>query len=361
MERAILHVDMDAFFASIEANRRGLQGEPIVVCVYSGRTNNSGAVSTASYEARDLGIHAGMPIRQAQARADAADRDVHFLPVDKDHYRQMADRIVNEILQGVTDTVEHASIDEAYLDVTDEISRFEDAIDLAEDLQRQIQNRFDLTCSIGIGPNKLVAKTASDQDKPDGLTVVSPDEAAAFMQSLTLDDIHGIGSKTIEKLEQLGITSVEELANSKTAQLVDEFGETKGVKLQHKAQGKDSSSVEESRSKQLSRLTTLERNSADQEYIFSSLRDVAGRLHNQLENEGAWFKTVTVIAIDTDLTTHTRSTTFETPVQDKEYLIEPGKELLNDFLGGFSGKIRRIGLRAQNLMYKEGQKTIADF
>lgn len=361
MEQAILHVDMDAFFASVEANRRGLQGEPIVVCVYSGRTDNSGAVAAGSYEARDLGLHAGMPIQQAQARAEEADRDVHFLPADKEHYKKISGRIVDDILNEEVSAVEHASIDEVYLDVTDNINSFEDAVDIAATVKDEVKQQFDLTCSIGVGPNKLVAKTSSDQDKPDGLTAVPPDEAAAFMQSLPLDDIHGIGSKTIEKLKQLGITSVKELADASTARLVETFGEKRGIKIQHKAQGKDSAEVEEKRPKQLSRLTTLEKNASDPEYISSSLHNVAERLHDRLREEEALFQTVTVLAIDTGLTTHTRSTTLETPVQDRNLLIETGNELLRDFLQKFNGKIRRIGLRAQNLMYQNGQKTITDF
>jgi len=202
VERCILHVDMDAFFASLELNRRGLDDAALVVCMFSGRSEGSGAVSTSSYPARELGIHAGMPIARAQKLAEDVEQEVHFVPADKTYYEQVSERLRERVFEEYADRIEQASVDEAYLDVSERVESVAEAVGIAKELKEDIKELFELTCSVGVGPNKLVAKVASDREKPDGLTVVAPDEVEEFMHGLELEDIHGIGPKTIEKLEK---------------------------------------------------------------------------------------------------------------------------------------------------------------
>ncbi|MFB6099979.1 MAG: DNA polymerase IV [Candidatus Nanohalobium sp.] len=356
-EKSILHVDMDAFFASVERNRKSLEG-PIVVCVYSGRSEDSGAVSTCSYDARDLGIHAAMPIVRAKEIVEESGEDVNFVAMDREYYRDVSDRIREAVLENYSDKVEQASIDEAYLELDKSIG---DATETAEEIQEEVLEEFDLTCSIGIGPNKLVAKMASDREKPEGLTVVHEDEIEEFMRDLELDDIHGIGERTVEKLEELGIDSVENLAEADKSLLVREFGENLGMKLKKKAQGKDDSEVKDRDQKQITRITTLGENSSRASYIVKYFPDLADEILEKAEEKGVGFRKVALIIIDTEIEMHTRTTTLKSHVQDREIIIEKGEELLESFLEEFEGEVRRVGLRILDLKEVGDQQSLEDF
>ncbi|MDY6777862.1 MAG: DNA polymerase IV [Candidatus Nanohaloarchaea archaeon] len=359
--RRIIHVDMDAFFASIEQKRRDLEGEPVVVCVYSGRSDDSGAVSTASYAARELGIAAGMPIVRAKELASASDGEVHFVPMEKQVYREVSDEIRERVLQSRADAVEQASIDEAYLDVSGCTSSFKEAVDLALEVQDAVEQRSGLTCSVGVAPSKLVAKIASDQDKPAGLTVVRPERVEAFLRGLKLQEIHGIGEETVDELEELGITSVDELADADPSRLTDRFGERRGLKLWQKARGEDGSQVEERDPEQLSRLTTLAHDSADGEMIRAALEDLADDLHDRLEERELLYGRVSFLAIDTGLEMHTRSTTLPSPVAARDILTEHAVDLMHAFMRGFDGQLRRVGVRASDLTRSAGQRSLDAF
>ncbi len=361
MERRIIHLDMDAFYASVEAERRDMEGEPLVVCVYSGRSESSGAVSTCSYEARELGISAGMPISRAEKIAEDSQEEVNFVPMDRDFYRHISDKIKEEILEERFERIEQASIDEFYIDASDETQGFEEARDIAERLKGDIEEEFNYTCSVGIGPNKLVAKIASGREKPDGMTVVEPEEVDKFMESLELEEIHGIGPKTVQKLESLGIDSVKDLRAADRRLLVEEFGEKQGAKLIEKAKGKDDSPVEESRQKQISRLTTLKKNSDSPEYIQPYLEELTNQLFDKVKEEDVYFSSVALLVIDTDLKMHTRSKSIGAAVRDKEVILDEVQKLLKEFLLDFNREIRRIGVRVKDLEYEKGQKRLKEF
>lgn len=355
----VLHIDMDAFYASVEAQRSDLKGDPLVVCVYSGRSEDSGAVSTCSYEARELGIHAAMPITQAKKIAEQSGQDVHFVGMDKDFYNQFSDDIREQVLEYYTDTIEKASIDEFYIELDTE--SFTEAEDIAEKIQNKVKDRFDVTCSIGAAPNKLVAKIASDQNKPEGITVVRETEVREFMNGLDITDIHGIGAKTCENLENLGIETVEELADAEPSLLVREFGENQGVDLRKKAKGEDDSSVEESMQKQITRITTLDQNSRSFNHVRKAFPKLASDIIDKLENMDVDFGSVVLIAIDTDLEMYTRSKSLKTRVRDRKRVIENGESLLEEFLDEFDGRIRRVGLRVSDLKERKGQKSFTEF
>ncbi len=355
----VLHVDMDAFYASVEAERRDIEDEPIVVCVYSGRTEDSGAVSTCSYDARELGIHAAMPIVEAKRIAEQSGKNVHFVGMDKEFYDQFSDDIRENILEEHTDTIEKASIDEFYLELDTE--NFDEARETADDIQKAVNTEFGVTCSIGVAPNKLVAKIASDQDKPEGITLVEPDEVREFMETLEIGDIHGIGDKTVQKLGEMGIDSVKELADSEASALVREFGEKQGLDLQKKAKGIDESEVEDSMQKQVTRITTLDQNSRSFNHIRKVFTELATDLEQKTEDLDVDFQSVVLIAIDTDMQMHTRANSLKTPVRDQQIIIDEGEQLLEDFLEEFDGMIRRVGLRVKNLKERKGQKSFTDF
>src|SRR3989344_6253941 len=163
MQRIIMHIDLDQFYAALEEIRNpSLKGKPVVVCVYSGRTSDSGAVSTSNYTARKLGIRAGIPISRAKSLAEKSGQDVVFLPVDMEYYKNSSERIM-EIFETHADIFEQASVDEAYLDITEKTKKsYNVAENIAGKIKEEIKEKENLPCSIGIAPNKLVAKIASD-------------------------------------------------------------------------------------------------------------------------------------------------------------------------------------------------------
>jgi DNA polymerase IV (DinB-like DNA polymerase) len=355
--KSVIHVDMDAFYASVERNRKNLEG-PIVVCVYSGRSKDSGAVSTCSYDARELGIHAAMPIKRTKRIAEESGEDVNFVAMDREYYREVSDRIREEVLENYSDKIEQASIDEAYLELEEKV---EEAVSTAREIQEKVREEFDLTCSVGVATNKLVAKIASDREKPEGLTAVKEEEIEDFMQSLELGEIHGIGGKTIEKLDELGIDSVKKLAEADEQLLSRELGENQGLKLKKKAQGKSSSEVKASEQKQITRITTLKENSDRASYIDKYFPELADEIMEKVAAKGIAFRKISQIAIDADIEMQTRSTTLKSHVQEKEKILEEGEKLLKKFLTDFDGEVRRIGLRVSDLKEFERQKNLGQF
>ena len=197
MNRVILHIDMDAFYASVEQlDNPALKGAPVIV----GGTSNRGVVSAASYEARKFGIHSAMPIFQAKQKCP----DGVYLPVRMNRYQEVS-RQVMEILKGFSPLIEQVSIDEAYMD----ISGVDKLLGLQRDIGLEVKGRIrettSLACSIGIAPNKFLAKVASDMDKPDGLTIVPPEKVLQFIEKLSIEKVPGVGKKTVRTLNKMGV------------------------------------------------------------------------------------------------------------------------------------------------------------
>src|SRR3989344_3538861 len=333
MQRVIMHIDLDQFYAALEEIRTpSLKGKPVVVCVYSGRTSDSGAVSTANYTARKLGIRAGIPISHAKNLAEKSGQEVIFLPVDMDYYRDISERIM-EILENHADILEQASIDEAYLDVTEKTKgSYNAAENMASKIKEEIREKENLTCSIGIAPNKLVAKIASDYNKPDGLTIIMPDEVEKFLSSLPLRKLHGIGPKTIEALESIEISTVAELAECDVQKLIPLFGGNKARLLIDKSKGIDYSSVEEKETKQISRMLTLKNDTNTIEDFIPIIEYLTQELKKKLEKKKASFKTISIIAIDTTLDMQTRSRTLESTTTSISLIKEVSTMLTKEIL-----------------------------
>ena len=360
MRRIVLHVDLDSFYASLEEFRnKSIRGKPVVICVYSGRSPDSGAVSTSNYEARELGIKAGIPI--SFAKRIAKDKDVVFLPVDMEYYRLVSDRII-ELLEEETDTIEQASIDEAYLDVTKRTSgSWLEAQKIAEKIKAKIKDHEGLTCSVGIGPNKLVAKMASGYKKPDGLTVITDAEVAGFFEKLPVSEIYGIGGKTTKSLNDLGIQTASDLANYNNDELERIFGKNKAKILQDRAKGIDESPVEQGEIKQISRIGTLSEDTDNIDTIFEKIKELSIDIQKKIKKKVIDFRTISIIAIDTELKTHSRSETLQQTDLINENLIIV-RNLLQKFLEeNPEKKLRRIGIRVSNLIEKKKQKTLGDF
>ena len=233
--RRILHIDMDAFFAAVEERRDpGLKGKPVVIGGM-GDPSRRGVVSTANYEARKYGIHSAMPLRTAYKLCPKA----VFLPVDYEAY-EAASRLFKSVLLDITSIMENAGIDEAYLDISDEPDSNEAIV---AKIRAGILEKTGLTCSIGIAPNKFLAKIASDLNKPDGLFVLPPEQVETFVASLPLKKIPGIGAKTAERLAALGLHCGADVLAYPAHELLRQFGKC-GQMLLQRVRGIDQRPVE---------------------------------------------------------------------------------------------------------------------
>ncbi len=356
--RIILHLDMDYFFAQCEEReRQDLKGKPLVICVYSGRGGDSGAVSTSNYEARKFGIKAGIPI----SRAKKLNPDAIFLPVNMEFYRGISDEIM-EILRGYCDVLEQESVDEAFCDIAGKAVDFDAAKFLAEQIKEDILQKVGLTSSVGIGPNKLVAKIASDFKKPDGLTVVKPEEVLQFLSPLKVTDISGVGKKTGDRLNELGIQTIGDISQLSQQHLIREFGIAKGTWLKQASQGIDDSPVvEREGTQQIGRMITLVQDTNDLKVVFNAIDELSDDIQSKLEKRNMSFRSVSFIAISADFQTYTKTHTLGAASNDSETIRNTAHELARYFFKEQPVTLRRIGIRIINLEDVKGQKTLGEF
>lgn len=242
LSRKIIHIDMDAFFASVEIrDNPKLKGKPVIIGSDPRRTGGRGVVSTCSYEARAFGVHSAMSSKEAYERCPQA----IFIPGNYEKYISVGLQI-REIFKRYTDLIEPMSIDEAYLDVTENKLGIKSAVKIARLIQQDIWQELHLTASAGVSYNKFLAKMASDFQKPQGLTVVLPEEAEEFLSQMDIAKFHGVGKKTVEKLHQMGVFTGEDLLKISETTLIDRFGRF-GFDLYRKARGIHNSPVKSSR------------------------------------------------------------------------------------------------------------------
>lgn len=361
MNRIIFLIDLDYFYAQCEQNRKPqLKGKPLVICMFSGRTETSGAVATCNYEARALGIHSAMPIFLAKKKATP---ETTFLQADREYYTEISNQVMR-IFSKQADVLEQVSIDEAYLDETKSSDEsFKKAEEVAKQIKKELLQELNLTCSIGISSNKLVAKIAAGTKKPDGLTIVKPEEIRSFLNPLKVEKLHGVGDVTTKKLNSLSIFSVADLSKFPVHHLVQVFGENKAKLLHEKSLGIDDSLVEETKEKQqLNAIGTLKADSNSFEEIGIQLREFARKLIDRVQEKNIYFKTVTIILITNKLETLTRSKTLEKETNELNELIKTSESLLKDFLAqNFEIKLRRFGVRVSNFVETKKQKSLFEF
>ncbi|MDD1718498.1 MAG: DNA polymerase IV [Methanoregulaceae archaeon] len=353
--RIILHVDMDSFFASVEVrDRPDLRGKPVVIGADPKGGKGRGVVSTASYEARAFGIHSAMPISTAYRLCP----DAVFLPPDFSKYVPTSERIF-AILSGYSPDVLQVSIDEAYLDIVSAVD-FEGATVVGRRIKDEILMKERLTCSVGIGPSRIVAKIASDFRKPDGLTVVRPKDVEGFLGPLPVEKIPGIGRKTAATLHALGIRLVGDLAAVDVQELSAHFGKW-GLVMHELALGRDAYEFRSGKaSRSIGRETTFEQDTGDPPVVLEKLDRVSEQVHRALVREDLTFRTLTVKIRFEGFETRTRSRTLERRARDLETISGLARDLLSGHLSG--RKIRLIGVRLSGL--EEGgekQKTLAEF
>jgi DNA polymerase IV (DinB-like DNA polymerase) len=352
--RIILHLDMDHFFTAVEEKEHPeYKGRPVIVGADPKAGKGRGVVSTCNYEARGFGVRSGMPISKAWKLCSEA----VYLPVNYELYVKVSNEIM-DMLRKYTDKFEQWGIDEAFLDVTSKAKDYVEAEALARQIKREIYEKEKLTCSIGIGPNKLVAKIASDFQKPDGLTIVKEDETEKFLAPLPVRKLLWVGRKTEQKLKAMGIKTIGDLARYDPAVLTETFG-VMGTQIYLMAHGVDKSEVEErGEIKSISREITFEEDTSNFEFILNALDRLSEEVCKDASKQNLYFKTVTVKIRYENFETHTHSRTLPLISNRSQDLKKTAKELIQDFLR-LDRKIRLVGLRVSNFTSTEKQKTLA--
>lgn len=342
-----MHVDMDAFFAAVEERENPeLKGKPVVVGSDPKEGKGRGVVSTCNYEARKHGVRSAMPVSTAYKKCP----ECVFLPVNYELYAEVSQRIM-QILKEHADKLEQVSIDEAYLDVSSQ-KTYEKAKELAQKIKDEIRQKEQLTCSVGIGPNKLVAKIASDYDKPDGLTVVRPEKVLVFLTPLDVGVLRGVGPKTKIVLNKLGVKTVGDARTLSKKELVSLFG-VFGESIYEQARGKATAEiVEECAPKSFGRQVTFAQDTSDKALILETMDGLVKDVWKQLRAEKFLFRTVTVKTRYEDFSTHTKSKTFIEPTDSFEAFRTLAVRLLKEFLKD-ERKIRLVGISAHNLKLKK--------
>src|SRR5262245_33522058 len=366
--RIIAHLDMDAFYAAVEEQRDpSLRGRPVVIGADPKDGKGRGVVATCSYAARKYGIRSAMPISRAWRLAEAAKRRGEpvtlFLRGDHALYRQVSARIMALVAEQA-DAFEEASIDEAYLDLSS-LPDFEAAEARIRAMKALIREREGLTCSAGIGPNKLIAKIASDFRKPDGLTVVAHDQVQAFLDPLSIRVIPGIGPKTGAFLRERGIATVADLRLVEATQLVEWLGKW-GHDLHARARGISESPVSnEWERKSVGEQETFERDTLDQPHVLERVDALAGSVFERLRAAGfQGFRTVTITVRFENFVTLNRSLTAAAVVRTREALIEAARWLIAPFFDERENprrrRIRLIGVRVEKLARDAGAPGVSE-
>jgi DNA polymerase IV (DinB-like DNA polymerase) len=355
--RLIGHLDMDAFFAAVEErDHPELRGQPLVVGADPAGGRGRGVVATANYPARKYGIHSAMPISQAWKASEAARRRglpaVVFVRGSHRRYSEVSQRIM-AILHRFTPVVEEASIDEAYFDLSFAGS-YEQAAAICREIKREITEQEKLTGSIGLGPNKLIAKIASDFQKPDGLTVVTEAQAEDFLAPLPVRKIPGIGPKTEKSLAGLGIKLVRDLKRFSVAEMQERFGKW-GPELYERLRGRhESPLVTEWEPKSVGEQETFKTDTLDLPFVFTRLWVMCHEVFKRLQAEGfQTYRTVVVTVRFADFDTKSRSHTRVAPSASPRTLRFEAMKLLMPFLDRRENPkhklIRLIGVRVEKL------------
>jgi DNA polymerase IV (DinB-like DNA polymerase) len=352
-KRIIFHMDMDHFYTAIEQREHPeYKGKPVVVGSDPKEGKGRGVVSTSNYEARKAGVRPGIPISRAWKRCPEA----IYLPPNFPLYIKVSNEIM-EITRRYADKFEQWGLDEAFLDVSARVKNYAEAEEYAKQLKQEIKKKERLTCSIGVGPNKLIAKVASDYQKPDGLTIVKEAEAEAFLAPLPVRRLLWVGRKTEAKLKKMGVNTIGDLARYDSTVLAEAFG-VMGTQMHLMARGIDRSKVEaRTEVKSISHETTFEEDTDDTKAVLKALDALAADVTKEVAAQKLFFKTVTVKVRYENFETHTRSRTLPFMTSRLQDLQKTARDLLQTYLRS-DRKIRLIGVRASSFVKGEKQKTL---
>lgn len=336
----ILHIDMDAFFASVEQrDNPELRGKPVII---SGRSMRS-VVSTASYEARVFGVRSAMPLATAVKLCPEA----LVIRGRMDRYKEVSKRIFH-VLQRMSPLVEPVSIDEAYVDVSGCGRLLGSPLHIAETIKKEIRAAEDLTCSIGIAPVKFIAKIASDMNKPDGITLIAHEDMERFIETLPIGKVPGVGASALKTMASLGVKTLGQIKTLDDKVLTAKFG-VYGPRLKQLALGNDTSRVvADYERKSYSTETTLAEDTLDREFLIRHLLEQADEVARLLRKGGVKARTVSIKITYADFRQITRRRTMEYPAQSSEQIFAEALRLFD--AEAFWGKIRLIGVGASGLI-----------
>lgn len=336
MERKIIHIDIDAFYASVEEiDNPSLKGKPVIV----GGGSERGVVCTANYIARKYGIHSAMPGFKAKKLC----HNGIFLPVRMDRYKEVS-REVFKIFYGITPLVEPLSIDEAFLDVT---NLDVDPLNIARYIKREVKKKTGLTVSVGVSYNKFLSKLASDWNKPDGLMVITEDMIPDILLPLPVKKVYGIGRVTKEKLNKRGIFTISDLYKLPRKYLYDEFGKG-GYEIYDRIRGVDDREVSPERErKSYGKETTLRENTTSKEELFYYIKDFCRSISNMLKRENLYGRTITLKIKTGNFKNHSKSKTLDEYIREEKDIEKVAKELLDSI--ELVEEIRLIGVTVSNL------------
>ncbi|MDR3629960.1 MAG: DNA polymerase IV [Desulfocapsaceae bacterium] len=344
--RKIVHIDMDAFFASVEQrDNPDLQGKPVIV---GGRPDSRGVVAACSYEARKFGIHSAMPSSRAAKLCPQA----VFTPPRISRYKEISNQVM-AIFHEYTDLVEPLSLDEAFLDLTDNHLQEPSASVLAQRIRKQIFDITGLTASSGVSCNKFLAKVASAMNKPDGMTVIRPSEALSFLATLPIGRFYGVGKATEAKMERIGVKKGEDLLRFSQEELTFHFGKS-GEYFYNICRGIDPRQVISSRvRKSIGSETTMAEDILDLKLIYDILHQLAGSVAASLEKHNFGGYTLTIKVRYQDFLTITRSATFKTPLFTTADILSFLPQLLRGTEAG-RRKVRLLGVTVTGLIARNG-------
>ncbi|HVD07601.1 MAG TPA: DNA polymerase IV [Nitrososphaeraceae archaeon] len=363
-KKIIFHIDFDYFYAQCEEIRKPeLRNIPSVVCVYSGRQEDSGVVSTCNYEARKYGVKAAMPIKLAKSKLK--DVEAIFLPTDMPYYHDIS-RNAMRIIESYGELFEQVSVDECYVDFTKITnSDFDDAKIFANSLQKNIKDKINLTCSIGVGPNKLISKIASGVKKPNGITVVSREDAKNFISNCKIEDIPGVGPKTAKKLESLGIDSISDISNKSIFELRDALGYKTATFLVNASNAIDYSQIKvRGTSKQIGKIVTLKKDIADFEQINLTAASLCTSVYENLRNKGQAFRVLTIILILENLQHVSFSKSLKLYSASFDELRKNSLFIIKEMIYNNSislDNIRRMGVVVSDLKDISGQDSLVNY
>lgn len=333
MERIILHVDMDAFFASVEQlDNKALRGKPVIV----GGVRERGVVSTCSYQARKYGVHSAMPVFMARNLCPNG----IFVPVRMQRYKEIS-RKVFEIFKEVTDIVEPLSIDEAYLDLTNNI-RFKSGMEASMYIKRRVFKEIGLTLSVGISYNKFLAKTASDWNKPNGIKEIKKEMMPEILFDLDIKNVYGLGKKSVHKLNNMGLYKIKDLYKLDKDFFIKYLGKN-GLEVYDRIRGIDNREFNIDRKrKSIGKERTLKTDTEDKDELKEYIMSFSKEIKNILDRDNKSFKTIVLKYKTKSFKNHTRSKTLNSYIKDEKEIIKEGLELLEN--EEFNEPIRLIGL-----------------
>ncbi len=361
MVRVIGHIDLDYYYAQVEeVLDPSLKERPVVVCVFSGRTADSGVVSTANYVARAFGVRSGMPIVTAKKKLEGHNPAVIRMVHEK--YEAISERVMG-IIEEHADIFEETGIDEAFFDLTQSSeSDFAAATKTAEAMKAAVFEAEGLTSSVGLARSKAVAKLGSDSAKPGGLVTILPEATQAFLDPLPTIRLYGVGPKTAEALSRVNVKTIGALSRSDQSLLEQLFGRKLASYLLAAASGNDTDLVvPRNEPTQFSRIVTLKRDTRDAQEALSQLRQSMVAMKEKLRESSKSFRTISMIGVLTDLSTKTRSKTFDAPVNDADLMERSAAVLLQELAESVGKDLRRVGIRLSELSDTAEQTSLSEY